>query len=208
MTEAKLNANFVAYTKRLEKYGCYSEAMINDIGDKLKKCSFSMKEDSGSAYDGSMIDVVLNTLCKIAYHINENGFGAPDKNNSISHPFLQVNFDMLMRVLLLQHIGKVELFEEETDVWQRKNRGNFYKFSRDTKANLKLGERSLYLCQKYGIQISEEEYEAIRIIDKTDDTGDMYASPLAVLVKFVNLLAAIELKKKYEAQNKKETIEK
>ena len=207
ITEEKLNANFMAYIKRLEKYNCYSESMINDIGDKIKRCSFSMMEDSGSAYEGSMIDVVLNTLCKTAYHINELAFGASDKNNNISHPYLKVNFDMLMRVLLLQHIGKCQLFIDEDEPWKRK-KGFNYKFSDNLKANLKLGERSLFLCQKYGIELSEEEYEAIRIIDKTDDSkGDMYSSPLSIIVKFVNTLTAIELKKQYESKNKKEKIE-
>lgn len=209
ITEAKLNANYMAYIKRLEKYNCYSESMINDIGDLIKKCSYSMKEDSGSAYEGSMIDVVLNTLCKIAYDINEHAFGASDKNNSIAHPLLKVNFDMLMRVLLLQHIGKAVMYIDEEDQWVRKNKKMFYKFNDDLKSNLKLGERSLFLCQKYGIKLCEEEYEAIRIIDKVDDgKTEIYNSPLAVMTKFVYVLSAIELRKKFEKQNKKEKIEK
>lgn len=208
LSDSKINANYLAYLKRLEKYGCYSEEMINDIGEDIKNASFSMQEESGSSYKGSMIDAVLNSLCKIAYDINENGFGAADKNNSIAHPYLKVNFDMLMRVLLLQHIGKAQMFVEETDNWKRTKRGYNYDFNNDLPANLKMGERSLYLCQKYGISLAEEEYEAIRIIDKVDDgKGDYYASPLAVMAKFVNMLAAIELKLKYQNKSTKEKVE-
>ena len=195
LTESKINSNYLAYVKRLEKYNCYSEQMMNEMGDAIKTCSFGMTEDSGCAYDGAMIDVVLNTLCKIAYHINEIGFGD-------EHPFVRVNFDMLMRVLLLQHIGKAQMYVSETEVW-RKKKGFNYNFNDELASNLKLGERSLYLCQKYGIQLSEEEYEAIRVIDKTEDgKTDLYSSPLAILVKFVNILGAVELKRKYKAENK------
>ena len=71
ITEEKLNSNFVLWVERLKKYNCYSEEMINDIGDKLKRASFALSVNSGCAYDGSMIDTVLNHLCVIAYHINE-----------------------------------------------------------------------------------------------------------------------------------------
>lgn len=200
LTESKINSNYLAYVKRLEKYNCYSEQMMDDMGDAIKRCSYGMKDDSGCSYDGAMIDVVLNTLCKLAYHINEIGFGSGDKNE---HPFLKVNFDMLMRVLLLQHIGKAEMYVAETEVW-RKKKGFNYNFNDALPSNLKLGERSLCICQKYGIKLTEEEYEAIRIIDKVEDgKTDLYSSPLAVLVKFVNSLGELELKRKYKSENNK-----
>lgn len=204
LSKEKLNTNFLSFIKRLEKYGCYSKEMIDEMGDAIKSCAFSMNDDSGAAYEGSMIDVVLNRLCKLAYDINEFGFGGEDK---IKHPILKVNFEMLMRVLLLQHIGKAQMFVEEKEVW-RKNKGFRYKFNENLVSNLKLGERSLYICQKYGIPLTEEEYEAIRVIDKTDDTkGDIYSSPLAIITKMVNIMVSMELKKEWENKNKNEVIE-
>jgi hypothetical protein len=204
LTVEKQNTNYLSYIKRLERYGCYSEQMIDEMGDAIKSCSFSMNEDSGAAYEGSMIDVVLNKLCKLAYDINEDAFGGATK---LKHPGLKVNIEMLMRVLLLQHIGKAQMFLEEDEMW-RKKKGFNYKFNDKLPANLKLGERSLYLCQKYGIQLSEEEYEAIRIIDKTDDSkGDAFTSPLALIVKFANTFTTIELRKEWQNKNKEENIE-
>ena len=68
---------------------------------------------------------------------------------------------------------------------------------------LKCGERSIFLCQKYGIKLSEEEYEAIRIIDKDDENkkADTYVNPLCQMVKIANQLTAIECHRQYE--NKK-----
>lgn len=204
LTQERIKTNFIAYTKRLEKYNCYSKEMINDIGDKLMNCSYALNQDSGAAYDGSMIDIVLNKLCKIAYDINEKAFGGEEK---VAHPQLCVNTNMLMRVLLLQHIGKAEMFVTQPEQWKF-NKGFLFDFNRELPTALKLGERSIFMCQKYGIKLSEEEYDAMRSIDRDDDSSiNMYTTPLAAIVKMANQLVAIECRREYQSKNKKETIE-
>lgn len=201
ITEEKLNSNFVLWVERLKKYDCYSEEMINDIGDKLKRASFALSVNSGCAYDGSMIDTVLNHLCVIAYHLNEDAFGINAKQR-MKHGYLRVNSNILMRVLLLQHISKAEMFIPQEQQWKIKNRYTF-DFNPNMTTTLKCGERSIFLCQKYGIKLSEEEYEAIRIIDKEDENkkADTYVNPLCQIVKIANQLTAIECHRQYE--NKK-----
>lgn len=202
LTPEKINLNYITFCNKLKKYNCYSEQMINEIGEQLKDCSFSMNDDSGSAYQGSMIDIVLNHLCSVAYNINEVVFGPTGKFNS-----MRVNPDMLMRVLLLQHIAKAEMFVNTRDTWKVK-KGILYEFNTNLKASLKLGERSLYLCQKYGIELAEEEYEAIRIIDKSEDDKIMfYINPLCSIVKMANQFVAVEMRQKYINNKEKETIE-
>lgn len=202
LTPEKINLNYITFCNKLKKYNCYSEQMINEIGEQLKDCSFSMNDDSGSAYQGSMIDIVLNHLCSVAYNINEVVFGPTGKFNS-----MRVNPDMLMRVLLLQHIAKAEMFVNTRDTWKVK-KGMLYEFNTNLKASLKLGERSLYLCQKYGIELAEEEYEAIRIIDKSEDDKIMfYVNPLCSIVKMANQFVAVEMRQKYINNKEKETIE-
>lgn len=198
LTQEKINSNFVQYVKRLEKYNCYSESLMNDLGENIKNCSFSMNDDSGSAYQGSMIDVVLNILCKIAYNINEKAFE--------NEPNLKVNTAMLMRVLLLQHIAKAQMFVPQRESWKLK-KGFLFDFNDDLKTTLKLGERTIFLCQKYDIKLNEEEYEALRYIDKADDKSDYMVSPLCAIVKTANIMTAIECRKRYHSKNKKETIE-
>ena len=74
---------------------------------------------------------------------------------------------------------------------------------------MKNGERSIYLCMKYGINIEEDEYEAMRIIDKEMDDKSLYhVSPLAMLVLAVNQLTWVELRKGWENKQTKDTIEK
>lgn len=200
LNQEKINANFVAYVKRLEKYGCYSEEMINDLSDEIKNAPFGKDESTGCAYRGALVHVILNNLCKTAYAINEK---ALDEN-----AILKVNFNKLMKVLLLQHIGKALLFVPQEDSYKIK-RGELYQWSNNLGCSMKNGERSIYLCMKYGINIEEDEYEAMRIIDKEMDDKSLYhVSPLAMLVLAVNQLTWVELRKEWENKQTKDTIEK
>ena len=202
ITQDKIELNYARWIERLKKYGCYSERMIDEIGEDIKNASFALQENSGCAYQGAMLDMVLNNLCTLAYHINNDAFGENDKGRN-RHSLLQVNMNMLMRVLLLQHIAKAEMFILQEQAWKAKN-GYLYDFNGKLKSILKCGERSIYLCMKYGIELTEEEYEAMRILDKEDDKTNPYLSPLCQMVKMVNQLAVIESRQDYLSKNKQE----
>lgn len=200
LTEEKRNLNFVLWTKKLKDYNCYSESLINELGEKLKNASFNMNEANGGCYEGSLIEVILNNLCTLGYHINELAFGLNDKGKR-NHPFLNVNTEMIMRVLLLQHISKAEYFITQTENW-KKNKGYLFDFNGELETQLKMGERSAFLCMKHGIQLSEIEFEAMTIVDKDDKCFNSHQNQLAVLVKTINQLVAVELQRKYDYNKK------
>lgn len=191
ITEEKINRNYLLWTEYLKKYNCYSEGLINDYGDAIKVASFAMNETSGGAYQGSLLDIVLSNLCVIASHINENAFGLNEKGK-IKHQFLQVDKNSLMKVLLLQHISKAEMFVSSNEQWKI-NKGMFYEFNPNLATALKLGERSVFMCMKYGIKLTEEEYEAMKVCDKEEEKNNSFVTPLAELVKIANQLTAIEI---------------
>lgn len=205
LTEEKLNANYLKFINYLQKYNCYSEDMMKELGEKIKLAPYSMERDMGGAYDGAMIDVTLNMLCKIGAQINNNAMGA-NGGEKIAHPLLAVNNNMLMRVLLLINIAKAEMFTPNKSEWHKKNLGRMYEFV-ENKTKLKLGARSLYLCQKYGIQLEEEEFEAFLTIDNPDDTGERFQSPLYTMVKATKMFTLVELRQKQLASSKTETQE-
>lgn len=198
--EEKRNLNFVLWTKKLKDYNCYSESLINELGEKLKNASFNMNEANGGCYEGSLIEVILNNLCTLGYHINELAFGLNDKGKR-NHPFLNVNTEMIMRVLLLQHISKAEYFVTQTENW-KKNKGYLFDFNGELETQLKMGERSAFLCMKHGIQLSEIEFEAMTIVDKDDKCFNSHQNQLVVLVKTINQLVAVELQRKYDYNKK------
>lgn len=191
ITEEKINRNYLLWTEYLKKYDCYSEELINDYGEAIKVASFAMNETSGGAYQGSLLDIVLSNLCVIATHINESAFGLNSKEK-YKHQYLYCDKTSLMKVLLLQHISKAEMFVPSNEQWKI-NKGMYYEFNPNTKTALKLGERSVFLCMKYGIKLTEEEYDAIKICDKEEEKNNSFVTPLAELVKIANQLAAIEI---------------
>ena len=191
ITEEKINRNYLLWIELLKKYNCYSEDLIKNYGDNIKLASFAMNETSGGAYQGSLLDIVLSNLCVIASHINENAFGINDKGK-IKHPFLQVDKQSLMKVLLLQHISKAEIFVPSNEQWKI-NKGFLYDFNPNLQTSLKLGERSILMCMKCGITLTEEEYEAMKICDKDDDKNNSFVTPLGEIVKIANQLTAIEI---------------
>ncbi len=190
LTEEKINKNYLIWIESLKKYGCYSDELITNLGESIKNASFGLSTNSGTAYKGSLLDIVLYNLCVIATHINENCFGMTTKEKK-RHEALYVSPNSLMKVLLLQHISKAEMFIPNANEWSIK-KGYLYDFNNALVSNLKLGERSLYICQKYGITFTEEEYEAMRIIDKEEEKTTNFTNPLSELVKISNQLASIE----------------
>ena len=191
ITEEKINKNYLLWIEYLKKYDCYSEDLITEYGEAIKNGSFAMNETSGGAYQGSLLDIVLSNLCVIATHINENAFGLNAKEK-YKHPHLYCDKTSLMKVLLLQHISKAEMFVPTTEQWKI-NKGMFYDFNQSLPTALKLGERSIFLCMKYGITLTEEEYDAMKICDKDEEKNTSYTTPLAELVKIANQLTAIEI---------------
>ena len=206
LTEEKRNINFTLWVKKLKDYNCYSETLVNELGDKLTNGTFNINEANGGCYEGSLIEIILNNLCTLGYHINELALGL-NSRNKLNHPFLSVNKEMLMRVLLLQHISKAEYFIPQTENW-KKNKGFLFDFNGELESQLKLGERSAFLCMKYGIQLSELEFEAMTIIDKDEKSFNSHQNPLALLVKMINQMVSVELQRKYDYYNTEKNVTK
>ena len=70
-----------------------------------------------------------------------------------------------------------------------------YEFKDDI-VSMRVGERSAYYSLKYGVQLSEEEYQSIINYDKPDDDkqSKWYSTTLATILKQANELAIIEEK--------------
>ena len=76
LSEERLNQNYLMFINRMEKYGCKSEAMLDEMGQRIKYATYNRNEEDGGCYNGAIIDVTLNKLCKLGYQLNENVFGA------------------------------------------------------------------------------------------------------------------------------------
>ena len=60
---------------------------------------------------------------------------------------------------------------------------------------MKMGLRSIALCEECDIKLTAEEIEAMTILDReTEDQAKFFASPLAQIVKIANELTFLHLK--------------
>lgn len=201
LSEARINANYVTLTKRMEKYGIYSEEMLNDIGEKIRFGTYNKSEDDGGCYDGALVDVTLNTLCRFGYQINERLFGKENAEDYL-HPVMYSNIASILRVLILINLPKAEMYTKETEQWKVK-KGMLYKFDDQLNSTMKMGARAIYLCQKYGIKLTEEEFETLMYVDDDDDkVPQKFRTPLYATVKSARLFTAMELRKKWESDHK------
>ena len=180
LSEDIILKNYDDFKKRLETYVGVEETnnLINSLGgdDVVMDASYANLTDSGLAYKGSLIESMLN-ITKYAVKINQL---LPENK--------QANLNSIVKVGLLHHIAKVLLYEPKDNNWEITNRGMVYKYNSELEGALRVGERSTLLSSNAGIKFSELEYEAMRIMDKTNDDNyaKYYSSSLSIVIKQAN----------------------
>lgn len=178
ITEEIKNKNFRIFLSKLNNIGIDTSKLEEIVGEKLLNASFALSNEFGTAYDGSLIHIVLRTLTPYAIGINNL---LPDT--------LKVDQKSIVKVCLLSHISKCQMFEKNDNQWEIEKKGIMYKYANSDVA-LKMGAKSLLLCQELGITFTPEEFEAMLILDKNDADlqSKYYSSTLSIIVKQANEL--------------------
>lgn len=178
ITDEIKNKNYRLFLSKLNNVGVDSSKVEEILGEILLNASFSISNENGCAYDGSLIHIVLRTLTPFAIKINE-----------LLPEDLRVNQQSIVKVCLLSHISKCKMFEKNDNQWEIEKKGIIYKYSKSDVA-LKMGARSILLCQDMGITFTPEEFEAMLILDKDDNDlqSKFYSNPLSIIVKQANEL--------------------
>lgn len=182
--DIKVN-NYMTYKHYLDNL--IGEDVANNLiaalggDDKVMNATFGMNADSGSAYDGSFVYNAI-MIAKYAKQLNDM---LPEK--------IKVDSKSIYKVALLQHISKIVMYEKNDNDWEIKNRGILYKFVEHDTA-LRCGERSIFLLMQIGISLNENEFEAIRIVDKSkeeDTYAKYYSNTLAFVIRQANEMVSI-----------------
>ena len=161
--------------------------LINLVGGEevLMNASFGMNEESNTAYDGALIKSSLE-IAEYAKKLNE----ILPEDKSISN-------SAIYKVALLHHIAKCVMYTKNDNDWEVDKRGIYYKFNK-LGASLRCGERSVLLAMTAGVKFTEEEYEAMRVIDKINEGDDAirwYSTTLATLIRQANEIVTLIEKK-------------
>ena len=48
LSEERLNQNYLAFINRMEKYGCKSETLLDELGERIKYGTYNRNEEDGS----------------------------------------------------------------------------------------------------------------------------------------------------------------
>jgi hypothetical protein len=164
--------NLSIFLKKLEEIGC--NLNLNDeIKNKIKNASFTTTNENGLAYEGSLLNVILRILTPFALKINDV---LPDN--------IKVEKNSLIKICLLSHISKCEMFEPNDNEWEKEKRGMIFKYTKSNVA-LKMGIKSLILAQQMGVIFTPEEIEAITIMDRRFDDEQVmfFSNPISVVLK-------------------------
>jgi len=175
--------NKQTFLEKNELYGILSKELLDYLGEDLLTAPASTMKSLHNAFPGGLIDHVLKTT-KYAIGINKL---LPDS--------MSVDTQSIVKVCFLHQIGKTFLYKWCESEWHRNNQGKMYDFNEEL-ISMKVGERSVYYTMKYGIKLSEEEYQAIVNYDKPEDDkqSKWYGSTLSTILKQANELAIIEEK--------------
>jgi len=187
LTEEKIKTNASKYFEAGEKYGFMTEDLMNFLGVDIMAAPATTKLDNYNAYKGGLIAHMLRTA---KYAVKLNGI-LPDD--------MQVTQESLVKVSLLFQIGKTFMFTPNPSKWHRDNQGKMYEFN--DMVSLKTGERSVYYATKFGVSLTEDEFQAILNYDKldTDLQAKFHTETLGCLLRQASDLAILESKKKQPA---------
>ena len=164
-------------------YNVLTKELLDFLGEDLMTAPASTMTSLHNAFPGGLIDHVLKTT-KYAIGINKL---LPNTE--------QVETQSIIKVCFLHQIGKTFLYKWCESEWHRTNQGKMYDFNEEM-TSMRIGERSVYYAMKYGVSLTEEEYQAIVNYDKSDEDkqAKWYGSNLSTILKQANELAIIEEK--------------
>lgn len=172
---------YAQYLAKLRSIGVVGiDALDQRYGENiLKSTMFQTNEygiaKSGYCYEGALLDFVCMRLTPYALQEAE----LLRRNDGIDIPTEQI-----VKVCLLCFISKsVFLIPNDSDYEVKK--GKLFKYDDNVaKYATKQGMKSLMMCFECGIQLNDEEVDAMTIMDRVDDFGaKTHCSMLAFVVK-------------------------
>jgi len=180
LTITQLENNKKKFIETNVKYKIFTKELEEFLGDNFYISPSSSSSNMIGCYPGGLLHHIIKA-CRYALKLNEI---LPD---GMKQPVATI-----VKVVFLCQIGKVFMFELND---KPKPNDKIYDFN-DELVRLHIGERSAYYALKYGVQLTEEEYQAIVNIDKENDDkmAKYFSSILTQIIKNGFELAIMEEK--------------
>ena len=156
-------SNFDKYRQLMETLGDRAPAalaMVDALGEQLALCPASSRKEYHNAFPGGLVEHSLRVLTNTMRLVKAYGWDVPK--------------DSLIISCLLHDIGKVGLANDDGTVsdyyvpqdsdWHREKLGEMYKHNKDMQF-MSTPQRSVHLCQQFGLRLKTDEYLAILLND-------------------------------------------
>lgn len=184
MNIEKMQHDYEMIRSLCEKLGHRSKPaieLLNHIEERLVTCPSSEKNEYFNSFPGGLMDHALKILDSSYKLVKAHDAKLPKES--------------IILCSLFSLIGKVgdenhDLYIPQDNDWRRNNLGENYKFNPELR-HMRATHRSLYLLQKFGVDLTQEEWLAILLADGlTDDTRlySMREPTLALVISSANKL--------------------
>lgn len=158
LTPEEIEQNWKRMQSLLEKCGDRAPdaiRMVEALGERLALCPASGKRDYHNAFPGGLVDHSLRVLGNAVRLTGTFGW--------------QVPRDSLILACLLHDLGKVgdherDYYVPQTDQWRVDKLGEEYTYSKEIQY-MTVPDRSIFLCQHFGLKLKQDELLAIRLHD-------------------------------------------
>lgn len=195
LTPEEIDSNWQKYVGFMSKLGDRSaaaEAMCEALGERLAICPASARREFHNAFPGGLVDHSLRVL--------GNAFRMAKAFD------WSVSKDSLIVAALFHDIGKVgspthDFYVHQTDSWRVEKFGEEYTYNNDL-PHMSTPDRSVYLCQHFGIKLSHDEWLAIKLNDGFSlDENKRYClkvSPLVYTVMTADYISTMQEKQQHK----------
>ena len=193
LSEEKFNDLWVTFWSNMQAVNLAEHWNEEELKAQLKIAPGALSIETGLAYDGALI-AHINLFTAIAERLAKMVVGT----------FPEIRQDQLMKVCLIQHLSKIEMYEKNDNQWEIDKRGMLYKFA-ETEGCLKFGERSALNAMNLGVKLSPVEFEAICSLDKDGEEAKnrkYVVNILTTIVRQANELAYAIEREKFNKLNK------
>ena len=184
ISAAKIEKNKTKFIETSQKYGVFTKELEEFLGEDFYVSPASPALDMYGCYPGGLVDHLLK-VCKYSIELNNL---LPEQ--------IRVDMKSIIKVVFLAQIGKTFLFKPNESEWHRNTLGKMYEYRDNELIVMTVGERSVYYAMKYGVQLTEEEYQAIVNSDKegTERSVRWVSRPLSHIIKLGFEMAVLEEK--------------
>jgi|SRR5579863_1063732 len=183
---------FVGLCDRCPTRGKVLCEMLNELEERLCLCPASAKRDYHGAFPGGLVDHSLRVLNNLVVLNNGYAWKLPKESMIIAALFHDIG-----KVGMPGKGSENDFYLPQTDQWRADKMGEEYKYN-DEQQYLSTPDRSLFLMQHYGVQLTTDEFLAIKLNDgfKPEENKKycLKISPLVYGVQTADYISTMEEK--------------